>query len=163
MAWDFQATHAFITSIKNNVRVYDDNISLKNKKIGNLFLTKEKLLNQNLISLANKPRNRYSKKCKLSSYIINNRKKIITELDIFYLSCPDNKKITITGTNGKSTTCQMLYNIFKSKKYDVRLVGNIGKSPLEEKKLENKLFLLLRLLLTKYHIVNILKQTMLLF
>ena len=47
-------------------------------------------------------------------------------------------KITITGTNGKSTTCQMLYNIFKLKKYDVRLVGNIGRSPLEEKKLEKQ-------------------------
>ena len=32
----------------------------------------------------------------------------------------------------------MLYNIFKSKKFDVRLVGNIGKSPLEEKKINNK-------------------------
>ena len=33
------------------------------------------------------------------------------------------------------------YNIFKSKKFDVRLVGNIGKSPLEEKKLIIKLYL----------------------
>ena len=67
--------------------------------------------------------------------------KIITELDIFYLTYPENKKITITGTNGKSTTCLMLYNIFKLKKYDVRLVGNIGKSPLKEKKSKKKLFL----------------------
>ncbi len=64
--------------------------------------------------------------------------KIITELDIFYLTYPENKKITITGTNGKSTTCLMLYNIFKLKKYDVRLVGNIGKSPLKEKKIKKK-------------------------
>ena len=41
--------------------------------------------------------------------------KIITELDIFYITYPRNTKITITGTNGKSTTCQILYNIFKSK------------------------------------------------
>ena len=46
----------------------------------------------------------------------------------FYNKIPNNI-IAVTGTNGKSTTCQMLYNIFKSKKYDVRRVGNIGKSP----------------------------------
>ena len=31
----------------------------------------------------------------------------------------------------------MLYNIFRSKKLDVRLVGNIGKSPLKEKKIKS--------------------------
>ena len=70
--------------------------------------------------------------------MIKNLKSIITELDIFYLSYPNNTKITITGTNGKSTTCQMLYNIFKLKNLDVRLVGNIGKPPLKEIKIKKK-------------------------
>ena len=124
---------------KNNVRVYDDNYSLKNKKNKNLFLTKNKIVNSKFDFIIISP-GIDIQKCKLNSYLLNNRNKIITELDIFYLSYPDNKKITITGTNGKSTTCKMLYNIFKLKKYDVRLVGNIGRSPLEEKKLEKNYF-----------------------
>ena len=37
----------------------------------------------------------------------------------------------------------MLYNIFKLQKLDVRLVGNIGKPPLKEKKnIKKKQFLL---------------------
>ena len=122
---------------KNNVKVYDDNNSLKNKKIENLFLTKNKIVKSKFDFIIISP-GIDIQKCKLSSYLINNQKKIITELDIFYLSYPDNKKITITGTNGKSTTCQMLYNIFKLNKYDVRLVGNIGRSPLEEKKIKKQ-------------------------
>ena len=89
--------------------------------------------------------------------MLNNQNKIITELDIFYLIFPNNIKITITGTNGKSSSCLMLYNIFKSKKLDVRLVGNIGKSPLEETNIKKKLSLLLRLHLIKYFTTSILK------
>ena len=122
---------------KNNVRVYDDNNSLKNKKNKNIFLTKNKIVNSKFDFIVLSP-GIDTQKCKLSSYLANNRNKIITELDIFYLSHPDNKKITITGTNGKSSTCKMLYDIFKLKKYDARLVGNIGRSPLEEKKIRKK-------------------------
>ena len=122
---------------KNNVRVYDDNNLLKNKKNKNIFLTKNKIVNSKFDFIVISP-GIDTQKCKLSSYLANNHNKIITELDIFYLSHPDNKKITITGTNGKSSTCKMLYNIFKLKKYDVRLVGNIGRSPLEEKKIRKK-------------------------
>ena len=78
------------------------------------------------------------KNCKLSKYLKKNQKKIITELDIFYLMFPKNLKITITGTNGKSTSCQIIYEILKSKNLDVRLVGNIGKPPLLEKKIKPK-------------------------
>ena len=42
----------------------------------------------------------------------------------------------------------------------MRLVGNIGNSPLSELKLKKKQFLLLRHHLTKYLIINILKQIM---
>ncbi len=122
---------------KNNVKIYDDNNSLKNKKNKNLFLTKKKIFKSKFDFIIISP-GIDIQKCKLNSYLLSNQNKIITELDIFYLSYPENKKITITGTNGKSTTCQMLYNIFKLKKYDVRLVGNIGRSPLEEKKIKKQ-------------------------
>ncbi len=50
---------------------------------------------------------------------------IYTDLDVFY-SFHKNCCITITGTNGKSTTCQLLYETLKKQKIDVRLAGNIG-------------------------------------
>ena len=77
------------------------------------------------------------KKCKISSYLKKNRSKIITELDIFEISYPNIKKITITGTNGKSTTSKLLYEVLKNSKKDVRLTGNIGYPILMEKKIKN--------------------------
>ena len=124
-------------SKKNSIEVFDDNSSLKNKKNKNFFLSKNEIYKKKYDFIVLSP-GIDIKKCNLSKYLIKNKNKIITELDIFYLTFPENLKITITGTNGKSTTCQMLYNIFKSNKLDVRLVGNIGISPLFEKAIEKK-------------------------
>ena len=77
------------------------------------------------------------KKCKISSFLRKNRSKIITELDIFAISYPNINKITITGTNGKSTTSKLLYEVLKNNKKDVRLTGNIGYPILMEKKIKN--------------------------
>jgi len=119
---------------KSDIKVFDDNSLLINKKNKNFFLSKKKILKSKFDYIVLSP-GIDIQKCDLKKYLIENISKIITELDIFYLNYPRNTKITITGTNGKSTTCQMLYNIFKSKKRDVRLVGNIGKPPLQEKKI----------------------------
>jgi UDP-N-acetylmuramoylalanine--D-glutamate ligase len=77
-------------------------------------------------------------KCRLSKFLKKNFKKIYTDLDIFYNHHKDNDKITITGTNGKSTTAKILYEALKNHKIDVRLVGNIGNPVLLEKKVTNK-------------------------
>ena len=120
---------------KNNVRVFDDNILLK--RYNKFFLNKNRIFKLEFDYIVLSP-GIDIQKCKLKKYLQKNYKKIITELDIFYLAYPENKKITITGTNGKSSTCQMLYNIFNSNKLDVRLVGNIGNSPLSELKIKKK-------------------------
>ena len=77
-------------------------------------------------------------KCRLSSFLKKNYKKIYTDLDIFYSHHKNNNKITITGTNGKSTTAKILYEVLKAQKTDVRLVGNIGNPILLEKNITNK-------------------------
>ena len=76
-------------------------------------------------------------KCKLSKLLKKNLKKIYTDLDVFY-SYYKNDCITVTGTNGKSTTCQLLYEILLKQKYDVRLVGNIGNPILLTKNIKPK-------------------------
>ena len=76
-------------------------------------------------------------KCKLSKFLKKNLKKIYTDLDIFF-SFFKNDCITITGTNGKSTTCQLLYEILLQQKYHVKLVGNIGNPILSLNKIRPK-------------------------
>ena len=77
-------------------------------------------------------------KCNLRKFLKNNIKKIYTDLDVFFNHNKQNKKITITGTNGKSTTAKILYELLKEQKVDVRLVGNIGNPVLLEKKITKK-------------------------
>ncbi len=122
---------------KNNIcTIFDDN----KKNIPTQF--KKKLINIHKLSSINFDFIVLSpgidiKKCKISSFLRRNRTKIITELDIFAISYPNINKITITGTNGKSTTSKLLYEVLKNNKKDVRLTGNIGYPILMEKKIKN--------------------------
>ena len=50
---------------------------------------------------------------------------VMSELDFGYL-LSRGKVVAITGTNGKTTTCMLVYNILKSAGYDAFLCGNIG-------------------------------------
>ena len=77
------------------------------------------------------------RKCKLKHYLKKNAKIIYTDLDIFN-SFYNNECITITGTNGKSTTCQLLYQVLKKQNLDVKLAGNIGFPILSIKNIKKK-------------------------
>tara|TARA_B110000196_G_scaffold191244_1_gene163841 strand:+ start:471 stop:1781 length:1311 start_codon:yes stop_codon:yes gene_type:complete len=82
-------------------------------------------------------------KCLLRKYLQKNSNKIKTDLDIFYSLYGKNKNITITGTNGKSTTAKILYEVLKDQKFDARLVGNIGNPILLEKNIKkNTIFVI---------------------
>ena len=76
-------------------------------------------------------------KCKLSKFLKKNRSKVYSDLDVFF-EFYKNESITITGTNGKSTTCQLMYEALANQKFDVRLVGNIGNPILSSKKIQKK-------------------------
>ena len=81
-------------------------------------------------------------KCKLSKFLKKNHNKIYSDLDVFY-TFYKNDCITITGTNGKSTTCQLLYEVLLNQKLDVKLVGNIGNPILSVKNVKkNTIFII---------------------
>lgn len=65
------------------------------------------------------------------------KKKIITDIDLFFLINDKSKSIVVTGTNGKSTTCKLLAHLFKKKKINYSLGGNIGTPILDLKNLKN--------------------------
>ena len=77
------------------------------------------------------------KKSKFSNILLKNKKKIITDLDLFYMQKLKSKTIVITGTNGKSTTSKLLEHVLKNNYKNVQLGGNIGK-PILELNINNK-------------------------
>ena len=111
----------------NEIITHDDKIKVDNKKITKIKF--DYIIISPGIDI---------NKCNLSKFLKNNSKKIYTDLDIFYNHHKKNNKITITGTNGKSTTAKILYDVLKDQKVDVRLVGNIGNPILLEKKVTNR-------------------------
>jgi len=120
---------------KNQVFLFDDNNKIKlnsytKKNLISLSLIKK--IKFDLIVISPGINN---KKCKLNKFLKKNSKIIYTDLDVFY-SFYKNLCITITGTNGKSTTCQLLHQVLKKQKYDVRLAGNIGYPILSIKKIK---------------------------
>ncbi len=122
------STFNFLRNKKNKIFLYDD------KKEYSILLNQIKKIQFDAIILS--PGIDINK-CKLSKFLKKNLKIIYTDLDVFY-SFNNNHCITITGTNGKSTTCQLLYEVLKTQKIDVRLAGNIGYPILSIKKFRQK-------------------------
>ena len=66
------------------------------------------------------------KKTKNSKKLIRYQNKIITDIDLLYLTKKNFKSIVVTGTNGKSTTCKIIYHLLRKNNYKTLLGGNIG-------------------------------------
>ena len=118
---------------KADVYLFDDNQNINQKLINfnQVLKTKfDRIIISPGIDILN---------CKLSKFLKKNLSKIYTDLDVFY-SFYDNKSIAITGTNGKSTTAKILYDVLVDQKRDVRLIGNIGNPALSEKEISKKTF-----------------------
>ena len=125
--------------IKNNIRnfkVWDDHNEdlYKNNRTSNLLKTLQSvdyIILSPGVSLA-KSRNK--------NYLIKFKKKIITDLDLFFLVKKFSKSIVITGTNGKSTTCKILSHVLKKNNFQPVLGGNIG-APVLSLKTKKKILL----------------------
>ena len=117
---------------KAKVYLFDDNSKI-NLKLINIQKIEKKEFDFIIISPGIDISN-----CKLSKFLKKNFLKIYTDLDVFYSFYKKNMCITITGTNGKSTTAKILYDVLFDQKKDVRLVGNIGNPILSEKNIKKK-------------------------
>ena len=122
--------------IKNNIRnfkVWDDHNKelYKKNRASNLLkalYSVDYIILSPGVSLA---------KSKNKNNLIKFKKKIITDLDLFFLVKKFSKSIVITGTNGKSTTSKILSHVLKKNNFQPVLGGNIG-APVLSLKIKKK-------------------------
>ncbi len=122
----------------NEILVYDDNHKAIPKKIKKRYYLNINKINFFFFDYIVISPGININKCNLKLFLLKNKSKIITDLDLFYFNNFKNKKITITGTNGKSTTSKLLYEILKDHKFNVKLIGNIGKPVLSQNSTNSK-------------------------
>jgi len=129
--------------LKAKVYCWDDKKKVR-KKIKNLKFSVNKFwLNKDLVDVIVISPGIDINKCKISNYLKKNSNKIITDLDLFFELNKKSLIISITGTNGKSTTCKIIEKILKVAKYKVKTVGNIGNPILLSSKLNKNTVIIL--------------------
>jgi len=120
---------------KSDVYLFDDNPKI-NLKLKKKIVKPDQIQKINFDGIIVSPGIDISN-CKLSKFLKKNFKKIYTDFDVLF-SFYNNESITITGTNGKSTTAKILHNALIDQKRDSRLIGNIGNPALLEKNITKK-------------------------
>ena len=120
--------------------VWDDNIKLRkkfglkgNKNLNNILKKVDYVILSPGISLKN---SKYKKELK------RYEKKIITDIDLLYLTNSKFNSVVVTGSNGKSTTCKIIYHLLKKNNFNVLLGGNIGR-PVLNLKIKKNVFLII--------------------
>ncbi len=109
----------------NSILLFDDNKKIKINKASNHIIKSPNKIQKSEFDIIILSPGININNCKLKKFLKKNSKIIYTDLDVFH-SFYNNQCITITGTNGKSTTCQLLYEVLKKHGFDVKLAGNIG-------------------------------------
>ena len=120
---------------KADVYLFDDNTKI-NLKLNRKIISLKKIQKINFDVIIISPGIDISN-CKLSKFLKKNLFKIHTDLDVLF-SFYDNTSITITGTNGKSTTAKILHDVLIDQNKDSRLIGNIGNPALAETNITKK-------------------------
>ena len=129
---------------KNKVKKYytwDDNKIKKKSDKYKLKLSQFKKSLKNIDYIVLSPGINIDKS-KIKKNLNTYRNKIISDIDLFYMSKIQNKSIVVTGTNGKSTTCKVIEHLLKKNNFDVKLVGNIGQPILSIKIKKNTIIVI---------------------
>ncbi len=115
-----------------NYNIYDDHKKLSHKKV----ISKKYLLNKidEYSYFVVSP----SIKIKKNHFLFRYKEKILIDLDFLSLEITSQKIVGITGTEGKSSTCNYVSEIL-SKKYNTKIIGNFGNTILDKKNLTSYL------------------------
>ena len=129
--------------LKAEVYCWDDNKKTR-KKIESLNFKTKKFWKDNILVdyIVISPGIDINKS-KLKNFLKKNLNKIITDLDLFFELNKNSIIISITGTNGKSTTCKLLEKILKTAGMSVKTVGNIGSPILFTNKIKKKYIIII--------------------
>jgi UDP-N-acetylmuramoylalanine--D-glutamate ligase len=125
---------------KNKVKktiIWDDHLFNLNIKLRKKFKDNLDLVDHIIISPGININNSILKK-----KLLKNKKKLLTDLDLFFFKNNLKRSIVITGTNGKSTTCSLIHHIFIKNKIKSQLAGNIGKPILDIKFIKNEIYII---------------------
>ena len=121
------STARTLKKLKAKIFCWDDSNKIRKKiKKFNYPINKFWLNNNNLIDYIVVSPGIDVNKCKIRDYLKKNLKKIITDLDLFFELNKNALIVSITGTNGKSTTCKIIEKILKTAGYNAKVGGNIG-------------------------------------
>ena len=119
---------------QRNFHIWDDNIIYKKKiNIKDIIKKVDFIVLSPGISL---------RKSKFKKELIQFKDKIITDIDLLYLTNKKLKSIMVTGSNGKSTTCKIIHHLLNKINYNVKLGGNIG-TPVLDLKIKKNTFLII--------------------
>jgi len=111
------SVHKFLKKRKvKKIYIWDDKNKSNNKKKFNFFYNTLNKVDYIVISPGIN-----IKTTRFKSILRKNRKKIITDLDLFYMQNLPVKSIVVTGTNGKSTTCKLIEHVLRTNKMDAQL------------------------------------------
>jgi len=95
------------------IYLFDDNLKI-NKSFNQKFINLSEITKIKVDIIIISPGINISN-CKISKFLKKNNSKIFTDLDVFY-SFYKNQSITVTGTNGKSTTAKILHDVLLDQK-----------------------------------------------
>ena len=137
------STAGALKKLGAQVLCWDDNIKIRKKIKKFNFPLKKFWLDKKLVDNIVISPGIDIRKCKIKNFLRINLNKIITDLDLFFDLNKDALIVSITGTNGKSTTCKIIEKILKLAKYNVKTVGNIGNPILSTIKTKKKYIFIL--------------------
>ena len=130
-----KSVHYFLNRNKINHFIWDDDLISKKKNFDKNYFKKKFdfiILSPGVDIYHHKRKN----------FFLSHKNKIITDLDIFFNLGKNFKYVIgVTGTNGKSSFCNLLHQILKKNKIKSQILGNFGLPVLNSKVMKNKYYI----------------------